>query len=246
MALDFGKSIYWLYEELSDYRNVHAMKISTAIYTIVMYLFCLLIFILIVMFYEFHKKLVRENKTTIENLEHKNEKFDSKYDMGYEYNYTQVYGTNSWFDFIPIMPSSAKPKGDGIYFQKNAETEDSDDEGEENTGNSDNRNPAIASAAPKRNSNTIPQNTAEQNVDRPAAPSSGSEKNARQGDVMTIHNDRSSQYRNLNNIVRSDNPAQDFKSNESEDPQSISARQLENSKKQYVNKISNREYEDLK
>lgn len=74
--------------------------------------------VLIFMFYKFHKSLVRENKTTIENLEHRNEPYESRYNMGIEYNYKQVFGTNRFLDWFPIMPSSAKPKGDGIYFDK--------------------------------------------------------------------------------------------------------------------------------
>ena len=47
--------------------------------------------------------------------------------------------------------------------------------------------------------------------------SENTETITKQGDKMTIHNnDRGSQWKNLNNIVRSDNPNQVYKSSESD------------------------------
>ena len=41
---------------------------------------------LITFFLRFHLKLIRENKTTIENIDKKGLPFQSKYDMGEQYN----------------------------------------------------------------------------------------------------------------------------------------------------------------
>lgn len=196
------------------------------------------------MFYNFHKMLLYSNKTTIENLEHKGEKYTSKFDIDPHYNYIQVYGTKRIYDWIPIMPSSAKPKGDGIYFSKNCKTEESDEEeGEGSAEQQETRHPAnlgnsrASMGQPNQGGNQ--QDNSSRQFDN---------NDNRQGDVMTIHNDRGSQYRNLNNIVRSDNPIQEIRSEESKNSRQV-AGQVAGSqipKKQFVNEISNKEYEELK
>jgi len=202
---------------------------------------------------------VRENKTTIENLEHKNEEYESRYDISQHYNYEQVMGTNRWLDWFPIMPSSAKPKGNGMYFEKNNETEDSEEEGEEgHTG--DNRSPAgfganAAGTVPRRISQGPTQQLAgQEQVARPGGAvqqanngqGQAVETVTRQGDIMTIHKDRGSQYRNLNDLVRSDNPIQEYKSNESQDKQFSFAKGTQMPKKQFINEVNTQEYQDLK
>ena len=68
-------------------------------------------------FFKFHRRLVRENKTTIENIEHKEEpNYVSKYDIDFKHNVEQVMGTNRWYWLLPIMPKHCSPAGQGIYF----------------------------------------------------------------------------------------------------------------------------------
>lgn len=56
------------------------------------------------------------NKTTIENLEKKGVQYQSLYDIGNEYNFYQVFGTNKLLWPFPVVLSSGKPLGDGIYW----------------------------------------------------------------------------------------------------------------------------------
>ena len=245
LALDFIKSIYWLYEEVVDYQQAHVYKVSHATLLIIIYLFALILGWLITMFHEFHRKMVRENKTTIENLEFKDKVYQSKWDVNPEFNYEQIFGTNRWYDYFPIMPKSAKPFGDGIYFQRGYESEDSDEGEQENQ--EDSRPPANIgnpSSGPNNSSdNPTSQNATQQQVQRPGGIGSSI---TRQGDVMTIHNDKGSQYRNLNNIVRSDQPAEDLKFNESQP--NITARAPTGSNQDQFpnNQMNTKDYEELK
>ena len=65
--------------------------------------------ILMMFFLRFHIRLVSENKTTIENLDMKNKPFQSKFDLGSEYNLYQVFGTNKLLWPFPIYLDSGKP-----------------------------------------------------------------------------------------------------------------------------------------
>lgn len=127
MGYDFVNNCYWLYLDLQQFRPEHVSHLVVCILSVILYLFCIIVFILIIMFYQFHVRLVKENKTTIENIEHKNEEFQSRYDMGEMHNYQQVYGTNRLLDWIPIMSNSSLPKGRGLKFEANCKSEDSDD-----------------------------------------------------------------------------------------------------------------------
>lgn len=205
--------------------------------------------VLITMFYRFHQSLVKENKTTIENLEHRNEIYVSRYDMSYEYNYNQVYGTNRFLDWFPIMPSSARPKGDGIYFDKNAESTDSEDEDDNTAEPEDPRNPAHPGAlVPDHSGDTQSppiQTTSAQQLERP-----GTQKNTgtitRQGDVMRIHDNRGNQIRNINDIIRSENMPQDFRSNESEENLRITGNPNTGQPHFTSKTIEDKKYEELK
>jgi hypothetical protein len=241
-----------------EFNNFHAYKIFLAIATIAIFLFVGLISVLVTLFYKFHRKLVRENKTTIEGLEMKNQPYQSKFDMSEVYNRDQIFGVNRWLDYFPIMPKSAKPFGSGIYFEKNVDTSSEEEEEEENTGNNeDSRNPANFRASngqqPNTTSQHVQQPSSQNQLQRPGGAaesnkdsSNAAESTTKQGDVMTIHNDRSSQYRNLNNIVRSDGQVQEYKSNESCDNKPVERKKVETSKKQYINEVDSREYKELK
>lgn len=71
---------------------------------------------LITMFLKFHIKLLRENKTTIENLEAKGKQYDSKFNQGDIANFYSVFGTNMYLWPFPAFFESGKPMGDGVYW----------------------------------------------------------------------------------------------------------------------------------
>lgn len=71
-----------------------------------------------------HFYLIYHNRTTIEQIQHKDLKKDGqltenwygfKYNVGLKENWRQVFGTNPWLWFIPYRNS----KGDGVNFPKN-------------------------------------------------------------------------------------------------------------------------------
>lgn len=74
-------------------------------------------------FLRFHIKLVTQNKTTIENIEHKGKAYDNQYDIGAFTNWFQVFGTNKFLWPFPIVLGSGKPLGDGIYWPSNKNQE---------------------------------------------------------------------------------------------------------------------------
>lgn len=118
----------------------------------------------------------------------------------------------------------------------NAESTDSGEDDDEDTGgHEDNRNPVNSGGG---NQGPPPQNTTGQQVDRPGM-------GQREDNVMRIHDNRNSQYQNLNNIIRSDNMPQEFKSNESEE--NLRALRDPNvGQAQYTNQIGDPRYEEMK
>jgi hypothetical protein len=140
------KSVVWIGESIINFEAPHLYELQIAIFTVIGYLFVALICLLMFVFFKFHRKLVRENKTTIENLEHKNKEYESKYDINESENTEQIMGTVKWLWPFPIMPNSSKPHGEGIYFHKRFESEDSEGEGESDERNRNEseaqRNPA--------------------------------------------------------------------------------------------------------
>lgn len=199
-------------------------------------------------FFKFHRKLVRENKTTIENIEHKEEpEYKSKYDIDWDHNVEQVMGTNRWLWLVPIMPKSSIPKGQGIYFDKLYDSEaSSDEEAEEEDRrprnyepSNDNQNQFNNQADGQRLGNTNglanagerQGNTGFQN------PTSGNV----QGDRMTIHNERENKWENLNNIVKSDTAGQIYKSSESNE--NSAALDSRGGNMKFTNKIDDKSFE---
>ena len=65
--------------------------------------------------------LAMRNKTTIENLENKGNKYESDYDIGDTKNWEQIFGYNRWLWPFPVFCSSGKPLGDGITWPMNKE-----------------------------------------------------------------------------------------------------------------------------
>lgn len=272
---DLIKSGVYLYEAVTDIHNIHIKEVIFALEVIIVFLFASLICTLMFMFFNFHRKLVRENKTTIENLEHKNKEYRSNYEMSEEENIVQVMGTIKWLWPFPIMPNCAKPKGEGIYFHKNHDSEGSEGEGEdeENKNQGNERPPANFGAAQDSSQNQNSQVVPTANILRTSnqinqggqpvqaalnnpntvrtADQMDKPETAKQGDKMIIHNEKASQWQNLNNIVHSDNPVQVYKSSESEKEASYRApvqnkRQFTNSSNDYERKVQDTTQEPMK
>jgi palmitoyltransferase len=88
---------------------------------IIIYIIDLIMGFILIQFFKFHIKLILENKTTIETLDHKGKEFQSKYDIGVWNNWYQVMGITKWLWFIPLKIYQGKPKGNGIDWVDNDE-----------------------------------------------------------------------------------------------------------------------------
>lgn len=228
-SLDFIKSAKVIYADIST-TKFHYNALRMAIITIICYLFAGMICIMMFFFFSFHRKLVKENKTTIENIEHNSDpKYVSKYDISFWHNVTQVMGTNKWIWWIPIMPASNMPPGQGIYFEKKYESEDSEDDGGDNRPNNY-QNHERNDFNSGNNPNMIERLTNVQNDSRTQDRNRGQNGNHLQADRMTIHDDNQNKWENLNNIVQSDSAHQVYKSSESRENT-----QREESKQNYSN-----------
>ena len=102
-------------------------------------------------FFKFHIKLILENKTTIETLDHKGQEFHSKYDKGKLSNWYEVMGITKWLWFIPLKIYQGKPKGNGIDWGENEEDlipssyRDGNNHINEEAGNDNGKNIELAS-----------------------------------------------------------------------------------------------------
>jgi palmitoyltransferase len=88
---------------------------------VVFYLMDILMEVILFQFFKFHIKLILENKTTIETLEHKGKEFNSKFDRGKWENWIEVMGINKYLWFFPLKYYYGKPKGNGIDWGDNEE-----------------------------------------------------------------------------------------------------------------------------
>jgi len=67
-------------------------------------------------FIKFHLKLVLQNYTTIENLE-REEGAKSKFDIGPQRNWEQVFGATPWLWWLPFHTQASRPIGDGVRWR---------------------------------------------------------------------------------------------------------------------------------
>jgi hypothetical protein len=231
LSMDFVKSFMWIYDEFFNLDKIHYHAIGKAILTIITYLFMTMLVLAVHYFFSFHRKLVYENKTTIENLEHKDKPtYSSRYDIDKKHNTEQIMGTNRWIWLLPIMPQSSFPHGDGINFKKNFDSDDESEgeaEGDNNSGNNDNQE--------SRNMNYQPEENKLVNE---------SANGTKQGDRMTIHNGNSNKWDNLNNIVRAEVNTELYKSNKDDENKQPVESKAPNQK--YTNDINAQNYEQLK
>ena len=85
--------------------------------------------VILIQFFKFHVKLILENKTTIETLDHKGKEFKSKFDKGKWDNYYEVMGMSKVLWFFPLKRYYGKPKGNGIEWGELIEEENEMKEG---------------------------------------------------------------------------------------------------------------------
>ena len=81
---------------------------------LIIYIIDLIMSYILTTFLKFHIKLILENKTTIETLDHKGKDFQSEYDKGKWNNWIEVMGITKWLWFFPLKTYQGKPKGNGI------------------------------------------------------------------------------------------------------------------------------------
>jgi len=67
-------------------------------------------------FIRFHVKLVRDNYTTIENLEREDDE-PSPWDIGYRRNLEQVFGAQIFLWWLPFHIKESRPVGDGVRWR---------------------------------------------------------------------------------------------------------------------------------
>jgi len=114
---------------MTAYTNFTAENIdfkTSIIYFIIdiTYLFVLFLLVILTKFTMFHITLINKNMTTLESLEHKGTDYESlvffvkynlsKFDIGKQGNWSQVFGRNPFLWVIPIMGRSGKPDGSGV------------------------------------------------------------------------------------------------------------------------------------
>ena len=108
---------------------------------ILVYVIDIVMGFILTQFFKFHIKLILENKTTIETLDHKGQEFQSKYNKGKLNNWYEVMGITKWLWFIPLKIYQGKPKGNGIDWGENEdELIPSSYRGEPNNINDENAN----------------------------------------------------------------------------------------------------------
>jgi len=77
-------------------------------------------FVVLITFFKFHIQLIIDNMTTIEYMDKKRgpeARHEAiNYDMGFYYNFIQIFGKNPWLWAFPIFLRSGGPVGDGVVW----------------------------------------------------------------------------------------------------------------------------------
>lgn len=84
-----------------------------------MFGFLIIFSCVILIFFKFHIKMVAINSNTLENIDKENEAENMKYRLSFYENWTQVFGLNKLFWFLPIPNEEGRPNGDGLVWQTN-------------------------------------------------------------------------------------------------------------------------------
>jgi len=117
MGYDFYKACAWTYDQ--KIFDLGEKDFEKNILIIVLYLLNTLVGLIMSFFLRFHYDLGTENKTTIENLAHDGMDYISKYDIGSQNNWNQIFGSNKFLYPFPTYWPCGQPHGDGIHFKIN-------------------------------------------------------------------------------------------------------------------------------
>ena len=109
-----GKTCYYLVYDIFKGKYEFNWEFSIVCLNLIVYIIDLVMSYILSQFFKFHIKLILENKTTIETLDHKGKEFQSKYDKGKWNNWYEVMGITKWLWFFPLKIYQGKPKGNGI------------------------------------------------------------------------------------------------------------------------------------
>lgn len=109
-----GPFTYYLVKEIIDQGFVFNFLLVWRCLYLIIYGINIVMGFILVQFFKFHIKLILENKTTIETLDHKGAEFHSRFDKGKWENWIEVMGVNKYLWFIPLKVYQGKPKGNGI------------------------------------------------------------------------------------------------------------------------------------
>ncbi|KAL4466515.1 hypothetical protein ABPG72_000722 [Tetrahymena utriculariae] len=112
-----GGFLPFVWKILSNLRDFKAENLWVLIPFSIFIPFSIIIF----NFFLFHYRLIARNMTTLENLDRERNKeplnAPSKYDLGFKYNWEQVFGKNQYLWPFPIFGESGKPAGDGVTYR---------------------------------------------------------------------------------------------------------------------------------
>ena len=87
-----GKTCYYLVYDIIKGKYEFNWEFSIVCLNLIIYIIDLVMSYILSQFFKFHIKLILENKTTIETLDHKGKEFQSKYDKGKWNNWIEVMG----------------------------------------------------------------------------------------------------------------------------------------------------------
>ena len=109
-----AQTCYYLVYDIIKGKYEFNWDFSMVCLCLIVYAIDLVMSYILSQFFKFHIKLILENKTTIETLDHKGKEFQSQYDKGKWNNWYEVMGITKWLWFFPLKMYQGKPKGNGI------------------------------------------------------------------------------------------------------------------------------------
>ena len=133
-----GKTCYNSVNDIIKGNFEYSWNFALVCLNLIIYLIDLIMAYILSQFFKFHIKLILENKTTIETLDHKGKEFTSKYDKGKWDNWYEVMGITKWLWFFPFKVYQGKPKGNGIDWGINEDIFPSSDRADINNNNENN------------------------------------------------------------------------------------------------------------
>eukprot|EP01067_Filipodium_phascolosomae_P002783 Filipodium_phascolosomae@DN2489_c0_g1_i7.p1 len=120
---DLGWVFYYIWRSTHGFNNIHFPypallygRLGFVGILFLQYAFCFLLLATLTQFVKFHIKLVSDNFTTIENLE-REPNGKSRFDIGCQRNWEQVFGTNLLLWWLPMHTALTRPAGDGVRWR---------------------------------------------------------------------------------------------------------------------------------